>query len=231
MISVIIPTYNEGLVIRDIVSKVIHLGGNLVSEVIVSDGSSNDNTLVEAKAAGAKVIAAKSKGRAAQMNEGAKEAKGPILYFLHADSLPPVGFANDIVDAVGRGNVAGCYRLAFDDDHWFLRTQAWFTRFDIDAFRYGDQSLFVQKDIFTRGKGFNSALVIFEDNEIIKRLKRLGPFKILNKDIVTSARKYRMNGVFKTQGVFYLLYFLYVANVSQERLVKIFRARLRQDKI
>jgi len=231
MISVIIPTYNEGSVIRDTVSRVISLGGRLVCEVIVSDGASSDNTIAEAKAAGAKVIVSKSKGRAAQMNDGAAEAKGSILYFLHADSLTPPGFANDIIDSTGRGNVAGCYRLSFDDDHWFLKTQAWFTRFDVAAFRYGDQSLFVMKDVFAHCKGFDRSHVIFEDNEIINRIKRLGSFEILSRHIVTSARKYRSNGVFKTQLVYYFLYFLYIANVSQGRLVKVFRACLQQDKI
>ncbi|MEJ7644906.1 MAG: TIGR04283 family arsenosugar biosynthesis glycosyltransferase [Chryseolinea sp.] len=231
MISIIIPTYNEGPVIRNTVDRVISLGGSLVYEVIVSDGTSNDNTIAEAMAAGAKVIVSKNKGRAAQMNEGANEAKGSILYFLHADSIPPNGFAKDIIEATGRGNVAGCYRLSFDYDHWFLKTQAWFTRFDVGAFRYGDQSLFVLRNVFTQCKGFNSSLVIFEDNEIINRIKRLGSFEILGKHIVTSARKYRSNGIFKTQLVFYFLYFLYIANVSQERLVKVFKACLKQDKI
>ncbi len=231
MISVIIPTFNEGSVIRDTIFKVMERGGSGISEVIVSDGSSSDNTAFEAKAAGAKVILANRKGRASQMNEGAQLATGSILYFLHADSVPPANFSADIIECLRQGNVAGCFRLAFDYDHWFLKTQAWFTRFDIDAFRYGDQSLFVLKETFARCNGYDSSLVVFEDNEIISRLKRSGTFKVLKTAIITSARKYRTNGVLKTQTVFYLLYFLYRLKFSQKTMVSIFKSLLKQDKI
>ena len=84
------------------------------------------------------------------MNLGATIAKEKVLYFLHADSTPPQNFTADISKAVGQGYGIGCYRLAFDYKHWLLKANCWFTRFDVNAFRFGDQSLFVTKEIFDK---------------------------------------------------------------------------------
>ena len=70
----------------------------------------------------------------------------------------------------------GCFRLAFDYQHWFLKTNCWFTRFDMNAIRFGDQSLFVRKDVFEKCGGFDEKLLMMEDQEIIHRIKKYGKF-------------------------------------------------------
>jgi rSAM/selenodomain-associated transferase 2 len=231
MISVIIPTYNEEGFIGPTVDAALRMARKEhLAEVIVVDGGSTDATVKEAEDAGARVIASPRKGRAAQMNVAAAEAKGSILYFLHADSIPPEGYTQRIMDA-SAGNVAGCFRLRFDHEHWFLRANTWFTRFDVQAFRYGDQSLFVKADAFRRAGGFKEELVIFEDNEIITRLKRIGSFKVLPFCVRTSARKYVENGIYKMQAIFYLMWFMYIAGYPQHRLVSTYKSLIRQDKI
>ncbi|HEU5145982.1 MAG TPA: glycosyltransferase family 2 protein, partial [Chryseosolibacter sp.] len=184
-----------------------------------------------ARREGATVIECPRKGRSAQMNDGAQKSRGSILYFLHADSIPPRSFAEDIRRAVQAGNAMGCYRLRFDFNHWFLKANAWFTRFDINAFRYGDQSLFVTRCCFEKAGGFCEKHIVMEDNEIVRRLKKLGRFVILPREVITSARKYIDNGVFKMQGAFYLIYFLYQIGYSQEKLLNTFRKIIRQDKL
>ncbi len=231
MISLVIPAYNEeGFIGPSVDAAMRAAGRHLLSEVIVVDGGSSDGTIKEAEAAGAKVIVSPRKGRAAQMNMGAQTARGELLYFLHADSIPPSGYTQRIIEAAEQ-NVSGCFRLRFDHEHWFLRTNCWFTRFDVQAFRYGDQSLFVRRDAFLQVGGFKEELVIFEDNEIIGRLKKIGPFKILPFCVQTSARKYVENGIFKMQGIFYLMYFMYALGYPQDRMVQTYRALIRQDKI
>jgi rSAM/selenodomain-associated transferase 2 len=231
MISLIIPTYNEeGFIGPTIDAALCAAKKDLLAEVIVMDGGSTDGTMKEAEAAGARVVVSPCKGRAAQMNAGANEAHGELLYFLHADSIPPEGYTQRIVDAAER-NIAGCFRLKFDHAHWFLRANCWFTRFDVQAFRYGDQSLFVRRDAFHEVGGFKEELVIFEDNEIIGRLKKLGSFKVLPFCVQTSARKYVENGIYKMQGIFYLMYFMYALGYPQDRMVQTYRALIRQDKI
>lgn len=232
MISIIIPAYNEQGYIGKTVSNIFNDKRNdLIKEVIVVDGGSNDNTVDEARSAGAAVISGKKKGRAAQMNQGASIAIAPVLHFIHADSITPQGFPADIINAVNNGFVSGCFRLAFDHKHWFLKANCWFTRFDINAFHYGDQSLFVTRDVFEKVNGFNENFIVFEDIDMIRRIRKHANFKIMSNRIITSARKYIDNGVYKMQMVFYLMYIFERCGAPQQRLVRMLRSMVKQDKI
>lgn len=232
MISIIIPTYNEAATIAATVAAVKEKGRREdITEIIVADYQSTDQTVVMALSAGAKIVNSKYKGRAAQMNAGAAAAKGDILYFLHADTIPPEGFSKAIINSIEKGYPSGCFLLSFDKRHWLMDIHCWFTRFDINNFRFGDQSLFVRADIFKKSGAFREELIIMEDQEIIHRLKQFGRFKIIKKPVVTSARKYQLNGFVKTQIIFYLIYFMHRAGFSQKRLVSIYKKLLKQDKL
>lgn len=231
MISVIIPTYNEAVFITNTIELLRDRDRHkYILEIIVCDGGSADKTVHLAELAGAKVISC-AKGRSIQMNAGAALAAQPILYFLHADTLPPVGFTDEIVAAFQRGYSAGCFTLQFDYDHWFLNANAWFTRFNINAFRFGDQSLFVSKEVFKKAGGFNQNHIMLEDQDIISRIRKYGMFIVVNKPVITSSRKYESNGVYKTQAVYFLIYFLYRSGVSQQKLLRYYRKLIMQDKL
>ena len=222
-ITIIIPTINESEQIGGLINRLHALAPKtLLKEIIVVDGGSKDETVEIAKKLGANVIKSKIKGRAVQMNEGARVAKGEVLYFIHADTTPPTTLLLDINTAVQNGFGAGCYRLTFDMPHWFLKYNSWFTQFDIDGVRYGDQSLFVKRSVFNKVGGFRKDYLLFEDNEIIKRLKGKSTFKIIKKPVITSARKYRKHGVFKLQFVYYFIYLLYSLGFSQKKLVGVY---------
>ena len=233
LVSIIIPTYNEAAGIGALMHHLRQAGTatDAAVEIIVADSPGTDATAALARQAGARVVACPRKGRAAQLNQGAQQATGSILYFLHADSLPPVDFLTDIRGAVTAGYGCGCFRLAFDTPHWFLRAHAWFTRFDVEVARFGDQSLFVQRTIFEQAGGYREDLLLMEDQEITRRLKRLTRLRVLPGPIITSARKYRENGVFRLQAAFYLLMGLYYVGVAQPILLRIYRAIIRQDKL
>ncbi len=231
MISIIIPTYNEADHITSTIKTLIGAKGTKFFEIIVADGGSTDNTVSLAKQAGAITFISPQKGRAAQMNAGAELAKGEILYFLHADTIPPDEFDTDILNAVNKGNQAGCFILSFDHPHWFLKANCWFTRFDIDAIRFGDQSLFVTKTVFQQSGGFSEQHIVLEDQHLIKRLRKAIRFIVIKKPVITSARKYLENGIYKTQGIFFIIYFLYVLGVSQQRLVKTYKKLISQNKL
>ena len=233
LVSIIIPTYNEAAGIGALLHHLGRAGTatDAAVEIILADSPGTDATAALAWQAGARVVACPHKGRATQLNHGAQQAAGSILYFLHADSLPPMGFLADIRGAVAAGYGCGCFRLAFDMPHWFLRAHAWFTRFDWEVARFGDQSLFVRRTIFEQAGGYRENLLLMEDQEITHRLKQLTRLRVLPGPIVTSTRKYRENGVFRLQGAFYLLTGLYYLGVSQPTLARVYRAIIRQDKL
>ncbi|MEO6549031.1 MAG: TIGR04283 family arsenosugar biosynthesis glycosyltransferase [Ferruginibacter sp.] len=231
MISIIIPTYNEADQISQTISKIHVAQGCCETEIIVVDGGSTDMTVNIAKDCGTIVIMSERKGRAAQMNTGASIATYEIIYFLHADSIPPNDFASQILDACNEVVRCGCFRLAFDDDHWFLKANAWFTRFNVNAIRFGDQSLFVTKDVFQKAGGFREDLVMMEDQEIVHRLKKFGRFKVLNDVVITSARKYMDNGIYRMQGIFFHIWAMYYLGYSQERMLKTYRRLIRKHKL
>jgi rSAM/selenodomain-associated transferase 2 len=226
-ISIIIPTYNES----EYLSKLLNFlhsdsDSKAITEIIISDGRSTDDTLDIARRFKTTVVST-SLGRAMQLNAGAKNSSGDILYFLHADSIPPPTFVRQILKAHSRGYRAGCFRLRFDWDHWFLKANAWFTRFNISAFHFGDQSLFVTKKLFDRIGGFREDHVIMEDQEIICRILKHSKFKVIPDYVTTSARKYRKNGPYRMQGIFYYIYMAHVFGASQKALEGLYQRLIR----
>ncbi len=227
-ISIIIPARNEATQLPVLLNYLKAVAGKeLIVEIIVSDGNSSDNTVRIANLYGAKVVVSEQAGRGLQMNTAAKAAAGNVLYFLHADSIPPTGFVEDILEKINAGHVAGCYRLRFDYNHWFLKANAWFTRFNVNAVRFGDQSLFVRKSVFDSIGGFREDLLIMEDQEIIHRIRKKGRFAVIAGYVTTSARKYKVNGIYRMQGIFFYIYFAYVFGASQQALVSIYKKFIR----
>lgn len=190
-ISIIIPTLNEAGGIGALLAHLKnHSNPQHLREILVIDGGSKDATPARAVEGGAVAIQS-ARGRAVQMNRGAKVASGDILYFLHADTFPPVGFDLAILQAIENGYEAGCFRMRFDSGSRFLRFFAWFTRFNHPMCRGGDQSLFVSRRRFTELGGFNEAYRIYEDNEFTSRLYKKCAFTVLPVQVTTSARRYR----------------------------------------
>lgn len=229
MISIIIPTLNEA---KNLPYLLMYLRRvpfiENISEIIVSDGNSSDNTVEVAESFGVTIVRNAKSGRAHQMNAGANAASGDILYFLHADSLPPRDFANEIRNHFEDGYFGGCFRLQFDHQHWFLRMNAWFTRFSPTWFRFGDQSLFISRNLFKSIGGFREDHILLEDQEIIKRIKAAGKFVVIPRYITTSARKYLDNGIYRLQWIYYYIFALYSFGVSQALLNKTYRQLITQ---
>lgn len=198
-ISVIIPTLNEADNIVPLIRHLRQYGDNHLAEIIVADANSNDDTARLAKDAGAKVVAVPERGRSLQMNAGAQEAIGEILYFVHADSLPPVSYAKDLLDAVSKGYPIGCFRFRFDSKRWILKINSWFTRLDLLWCRGGDQTLFLTRELFDELQGFCPKHIIMEEYDLILRARKAYPFRIIPKEVVVSARKYESNSYLRVQ--------------------------------
>ena len=224
MISIIIPAYNEEAQIGPLISFINDNSNTSEIEVLVIDGGSLDETRSIAKSLGARVLKSPQKGRARQMNFGAKKARGEWLYFLHADTIPPHTFVQDIKSKINEGFKCGCFQLSFDFKHPALEFYAWFTRFDFDFFRFGDQSLFVRKALFWEVNGFDENLLVMEDQDIVSRLKSRAQFRIIKKRVVTSARKYQHFGVFRLQIIFSIIVVLFYLNISQEVIAHFYKS-------
>jgi len=226
-ISVIIPVLNEEESLPSLLAYLSSMPHKEhLLEIIIADGGSSDNSIEIAKQQNAIVVNSK-KGRARQMNAGAKMAKGNVLYFLHADTYPDTHTWQIIAKAVEKTD-AGCFRLKFNTTSLFLKVNAWFTRFNINAIRFGDQSLFVKSEVFLTVKGFDEKHIVFEDQKIVKRISRNCTFKVLPFYVTTSDRKYKENGNVKLQSIFFLICALYHSGVSQEKLVKVYKKLVNQ---
>lgn len=225
-ISIIIPVLNEEAVIERLLDNLqLYRNDRLVKEVLVVDGGSTDSTVERVSKKGVRVLRS-VKGRARQMNAGAKHAAGTILYFLHADTLPPVNFDHAIIEAVSSGNLAGCFRLKFDNGSIFLRFFSWFSRINYRICRGGDQSLFVSRELFELNRGFNEQFMIYEDNEFIGRLYKSTRFKIIPKYVRTSARRYEAKGMLRLQYHFGMIHLKKYLGVPPEKLYQYYKRKI-----
>lgn len=235
-LSIIIPVLNEA---ENIVSLLNHLNENAspenIAEILVVDGGSTDGTpekVLNTKFAHANFIRTdirllrSEKGRAKQMNLGAKKATGNILYFLHADSFPPKNFDRFIINEVTKGKEAGCFRMQFDNSHWWLRLASWLTQFSWRACRGGDQSQFVTKSLFEKIGGYNENYIIYEDNILINELYAKKQFVVIQEKIKTSARLYEKHGVWKLQYHFWAIYVKKWFGASADELYRYYKKHI-----
>jgi rSAM/selenodomain-associated transferase 2 len=227
-ISVIIPVLNEEESLPKLLDYLLAISNsNLVHEIIVVDGGSQDKTLsILTKYPTIKIIQSK-KGRAVQMNSAAKQSTSEVLYFLHCDSFPPQQYDIEILNKIKQGFHAGCFKMKFDHNHIVLLVSQYFTKFNYPAFRGGDQSLFILKNTFTELNGFNGNLTIYEDNEIITRLYKNYNFAVVQKNIVTSSRKYLRNGVWTLQFHFMMIHIKYWLGQCNQDLVNYYKKNIK----
>lgn len=230
-ISVVIPTYNEAGNIGRVILHLNTVQSQHLIEIIVADGGSTDSTVKEAQEAGAVVVFSPEKGRAAQMNAGAEVARGEIIYFLHADTFPPEHYDEKIVHSVSSHSAWGSFRVKFDCHHLFLNFVTRVTRLNSTLFRFGDQSLFVKKALFCSIGKFRTSQIIFEDTDIARRLRLHSKGRIIKTPVLSSARKFRKNGINRLCWIFICLWVLYVVGVSHDRILSIYKKLVVQDKI
>lgn len=224
-ISVVIPVLNEA----DNIARAVK-SASPPADIIVSDGGSTDSTCLIAKGLGVEVITT-GRGRGGQMDAGAALAKGDVILFLHADSVLPDGWAEDVMNAVERGTVAGAFRLRIDSERPVFRLieRAVALRSKLFGLIYGDQAIFARKDVFFRAGGFRK-LPLMEDVDCVKRLRGFGKVVLLKKAVTASSRRWDRGGVARTTLRNWYCLALYCFGVPPEKLYGVYygKGRSRQ---
>lgn len=227
-ISIIIPTFNEADNISRLILRLRET--NIPIEIIVSDAGSTDNTIKKAARLGAKCVNISEKSRPTQLNAGAALASASLLYFVHADTLPPKGYAEQILKAVQNGGSIGSFRFKFDKNKGLMRLNSYCTRFPLMIFRGGDQSLFIKKSLFDSIGGYDADHIVMEDYDIIRRSKKHSVFTLLNDDIVVSARKYDENSYIRVNWANGIIFSLYYLGVKPVKLLRLYNKMIKHPK-
>ena len=215
-ISVIVPTLNEKACLAATLDALVLASGD---ELIVVDAGSTDGTPDIARRYSCRFYRG-PRGRAQQMNFGARHACGDILLFLHADTrLPPDG-----LDAVRNalqqpGTVGGAFRLVITPATPALRLVAWGTnlRSRFGGLPYGDQALFVPRRVFEELGGYDD-VPFMEDIRLVQALRRRGRLTLLPQSAATSGRRWQRDGVLFTTARNIVLMTLYFCGVQPATL-------------
>ena len=207
--SVIIPAWNDQGYLGRLLPELVRL--KAVGEVIVADASPQFATARMAREAGAIYLPAPQPNRGAQLNQAAANATGDAFIFHHADSILTANHVGAICQAFRDPQiVGGAFYRKFDRRHpWLCRLEIvarFLTRHGGSFF--GDQSIFVRREIFRALGGFAS-IPLMEDIEFSRRLRRFGKVAVLDPPLESSQRRHLERGAWRTSlqnGLFIALY-------------------------
>lgn len=198
-VSVIIPVLNEYECLPAILASLKKQ--DWIHEVIVVDGGSIDGTRQWLERQSTARVLDSPPGKGRQLNAGARVSTGDLLLFLHGDCLLPPGAGARLRQALADQTVVGgCFSVSFAEKHpWSLRLVAWGInlRTRVTRTATGDQAIFVQREVF-KSFGGCADWPLFEDVDLVRRIKRRGEFRVLSSQLTISARRYVCYGVFKT---------------------------------
>jgi rSAM/selenodomain-associated transferase 2 len=222
-ISVIIPTFNEELTITktlDALSRLVN-----VSEVVVVDGGSTDETLsILDNYKGLKklqIVKLGEANRGKQLHEGTKVASGDIFWFIHADTRPTQGSAKQIKGLMKYSEiVGGNFEIIFAGNSRSARFMTWlYPNLLSIGLCYGDSAFFVRKDIYEKIGGFKP-IGAFEDLDLYHRLRKKGRFYHLSQTVTTSSRRFEGKNFVLTFAKWSIFQVLYWLKFPPEKLAK-----------
>jgi rSAM/selenodomain-associated transferase 2 len=219
-LSIIIPVLNEGEAIAAALDALAVLRA-LGAEVIVVDGGSRDATIQRARPRADRVILA-PRGRALQMNAGAKKAAGDVLLFLHADTNLPPDADHVVLSGLERsGHAWGRFDVKIEGRSPVLRVIAWLMniRSRLTGIATGDQAMFVRRAAFQAAGGF-PAIPLMEDIALCKRLKRVSRPLCLRERVTSSGRRWETHGVFHTMLLMWRLRLAYFFGADPKKLAQ-----------
>jgi len=199
VISIVVPVLNEASVLPRTLERLLAQDGPL--EVVVVDGGSADTSAAVAGAYPGVRVLASARGRGAQMNAGARAARGDALLFLHADTCLPDGAIARLESRLQADAAlqAGAFRHCFDPSDWRLRIVSAGNNLRCRRSRiyFGDQAIFVRRSLFERVGGFPE-VPLLEDMIFCERLRPHTRAVLLPESITTDARRFLHHGVWRS---------------------------------
>ena len=219
-ISVIIPALNEESIIASTLEALRPLAP---TEVIVVDGGSTDRTR-EIVARTDATLTSSVRGRAEQMNHGARLARGDVFLFLHADTQPPPSAISEIRSALEDPRcVGGRFDVRLEGNHriYGLIGALINLRSRLTKVATGDQAIFVRREVYEEIGGFPN-LPLIEDIAFSRYLKKKGKVACLKSRVATSTRRWEREGIWQTVLRMWALRLLYLAGVSPFRLKRFY---------
>jgi len=222
-VSVIVPAYNEESMIGDTLACA--RAAVAPHELLVVNHNSTDGTAEIAARYACVLTPGEAMTRGAALNYAASVATGDVLLFLHADTRLPIGAATSIEAALDDPRVVGgAFRLRLDDPGWAasLISRSVNLRSSLLHIFFGDQAMFVRHEVFTHAGGYQDWSVM-EDLEILGRLQRFGRLKILDTEILTSARRHRSNGWLKTITTIWVMSLLTRLGVPGQVMIRLYK--------
>jgi rSAM/selenodomain-associated transferase 2 len=215
-ISVIVPVFNEE---KNIAVTLEELQRLKPDEMILVDGGSSDATREICQRFGVELYLSRP-GRAAQMNFGAQRARGDVLLFLHADTRLPLSAFDEIRTALrDRKVLGGRFDLQLDNPRPLLKLIGFMIslRSRLSKVGTGDQAIFVRREIFQELGGYPD-IPLMEDVAFSRALKRRGSVACLRSRVVSSARRWEVDGIWRTILKMWTLKTLYLLGISPVRL-------------
>ncbi|MGZ8095685.1 MAG: TIGR04283 family arsenosugar biosynthesis glycosyltransferase, partial [Methylosarcina sp.] len=189
-------------------------------EIIVVDGGSSDKTRIIAEDWADRLILSE-KGRARQMNTGARAATGDVLIFLHADTFLPENAPELIQQQVERDGEWGRFDVQLSGGHFMFKIigQLMNWRSRLTGIATGDQALFVTKKAFISAGGYPE-IALMEDIAFSKTLKNTGPPVCLKARVISSSRKWQQEGIVKTIALMWSLRLQYFFGADPDTLAQ-----------
>ena len=216
-ISVIIPTLNSQANLPHCLAALVEgLDAGLITELIISDGGSTDETSVLVDAWGGKIVYGPA-SRGGQLLRGCQTAKGLWYLVLHSDTVLKSGWSKVVARHLAQED-AGYFKLRYDQGgRWVARWANLRSRFF--GLPYGDQGLLIRRDLYNNVGGYSDQ-PLMEDVAIVLKLRgRLIP---LDAFAVTSGSKYRQRGWFRQGARNLWTLFRYLAGKSPEDLARFY---------
>lgn len=221
-LSIVMPALNEACGIERTLQVLVPLRSRGV-ELVLADGGSTDSTVQRAAPWVDQLVVA-PRGRALQMNAGARVARADVLLFLHADTELPEMADELVLEAVSQGACWGRFDVRIQGRAWMLRVIAVLMnrRSRVTGIATGDQAMFVTRMALDHVGGFADQ-PLMEDIELSCRLKRLGAPACLRAQVCTSGRRWEQRGVWRTIFLMTWLRWRYWRGESAARLAELYR--------